>query len=342
MFSDWNDFYENVPQGRSVSGKKNTQIHEEKSYYIKFCFFTGFTTASVVFNSSSNDTCALLEDCSFISNSNTNGSSGSFQFGIKGNCVQNRICSFESFVTSDKYSGIYCNAVVTPSASSQNKIFDSTISCSGKSYLGFSNLALAYGYIDLKNINVSHAKMNRFIVFTISVIDTDCDISFCSFSNNTGCDCTSGGVYPMWIPGQSLKNVNYKYCNIMKNYQKGGDFIYTEAPNLNFNECTIYQNVFYKYMFVAGDNVQSITIDSCYIDNPSFDPNANNIKSIRNSINSNFEYMVPFLSSAKCEAKIGLKVAKLRIKEYKSCNKLDCTSFSQHSIYLFSVILCQE
>lgn len=145
MLSEWNDFYKNSPEGKSVSGQKNQQIQGTNSFYIYFCSFVRFTTTFVVFNTYADDAQTLLEDCYFGSNSNDGtNAGGSFRFQGKGNCIQNRVFSCESYVIWENNQGVYCYVSVSNRNNCQNKILDSSVSGSGKvSFKGVKNIFFA-------------------------------------------------------------------------------------------------------------------------------------------------------------------------------------------------------
>lgn len=305
----WNEFYSTVPEAESLSAKKNEEVRRTSSYYITNCYFGHFTSTSIIFTSTSSDTRVLTEETVFTNNTNDgNSDGGSFLFSSEGQCVQNRICSFQSClpIKSESYKGIYCCVNVSSSTDAKNFIIDSSVAESGKSKKeGNKNVILINGQQSIETLNISKSSVYYRSLYELNNIATDSNVSFCSFVNNT--------AISNWAcshSGDKARVVYIKFCNFQQN--KGSSrLIGTYGPSLSISNCSILQNKFET--FSRSGDINYILVDQCFLDR-SDGENVEGKTTIQNTIKDETVFLFPQLSTAQCEAAIPIVYVDNRIK----------------------------
>lgn len=242
----------------------------------------------------------LTEETIFECNTNNEKSDGgSFLFMSEGQCVQNRICCFQSCLPATKlsYKGVYCCTIVSSSADAKNFIVDSSIIESGKTSTGgFANVYLMNGKQIIKTLNISSADVLGRSLHELNNISSNSVVSFCFFANNS---CSDSQYYACSHTKDIEKVVSYRFCNFQENKKCGG-LILSYGPSLSFKDCSILQNEVLTFAYSTQFPIY-ILIDHCFFDRID---GLNDIQTIIFTIEATTKFILSQLSTAQCLAEI--------------------------------------
>ncbi|EAY00372.1 hypothetical protein TVAG_407210 [Trichomonas vaginalis G3] len=245
----------------------------------------------------------------------------------KGECIQNRICSFGSRTLRQ---GVYCYVTVSSASPFKNYIFDSTITSSGyENEEGDSNIYLFNGEINLKSINISYSKL-IFTNFYSLTPNSNSNITFSTFSNN-------------WSPSNNYEAIHsgsfsaspeftMLFCNFFENHCTSLILSYFKLYVIN---CSIYSNSIEMGIFEAGND--QIEVKGCYVQ--IYEPNNQIIGDviITETVNEAYPQNLHFTSSCSTE----LKLPEEETKEKEEI-KVDFKRKNKFNIFLFFVSLNSE
>lgn len=298
--------------------------------------FSSLTSTSVVIESSLTSTCLLIEECIFSQDSSdTEG--GSLKFSTVGQCIQSRICGYQSKVTSDK-EGVFCYVKVSATSNSKNALVDSTITESGVDLVkGYKNVYLINGDQYIESLNISYTKIPQRVCYEFSNMNTNTSTKYSSFCNNTDTE----KYYLSYHTGSSSFISFIRNCNYLFN-EGIHSIISVNNVNAIVYGCSILQNaVIYETFFLYG-NSKYISLDQCYVDKYAGDTSK---LTISNEINDKYTLQLSHLSTALCQAINKLVFDdkgdssygnKIRVISYNECKFVDTFSyvFKLNMIYL--------
>lgn len=297
----WNDYFRGSTF-ETYSHKRTRLSASATSYYVFYSKFILLKNRSIEFLSTAPDTCLLLEDDAFSQCSNDN-IAGVILFESKGQCVQNRICSYQSKTNTDieKKGGIYCFICVSSSENCQNKIIDSSIVETGdNTNIGHANIYLYNGETSLYSINESHASTNAYSFHRIENISTESDIKFSTFANNNHVNSQCSNTH---YTAANYKIVfNIKNCNFKNN-----------SGHLRILNCHGMTTFITSCLFIGnkGNNFTlghvwggSITVDKCYFDEYKVSEGPITINS---TLENPFDQVLFHLSTFICNAEVPFK-----------------------------------
>ena len=180
---EWDEFYAGDLSKTQYENETTKLSRGDQNYYIKSCLFSeNINSGAINFATQQDTTKLLVDETQFLNCSNTNRG-GSLYFSTEGECVQDRIISDSSKVTSNYY-GVYCYSDVSDKESFQNKILSSSITKSGENNLGDRNIYLKNGKINFINSNISHLKCKGISVSCFDSYLSDSKVLFSIFYDN--------------------------------------------------------------------------------------------------------------------------------------------------------------
>lgn len=288
---DWYEFYK-LQRHNESKGKINEQISStSSSYYVSFCWFSNLKNSAINFDTENPLTNLLTEDCIFSECSNTN-KGGSISFQTKGQCVQNRICSYKSKVTGKKFYGVYCSIDVSEAQPFQNKIIYSSIAESGdRKYLGFGNIYVQDGAVVISSTNESFGTSEIYPTIFLNSASSDSLFKYSTFTNNTHNPAAPGNsIFYFQKPKTStFVQIDMKFCNV-RNNSGTNNIIASSIPFIAYR-CNFINNYHTAMSFQVN-----VTLSECYIDN--YKGGATMINSFAKQRNLKLAH----LSTYKCEA----------------------------------------
>ena len=251
---------------------------------------------------------------------------GSLYINFKGECVQDRICSFGSNTIRE---GAYCYVLVSSSSQFKNHLLDSTITLSGEALPKYnSNIYLQYGETNMKFINISNSKLYRQSVYIIYGFSSDSNVTFSTFSNNT----TTAEYYEIYHYGSSpLNEFKILFCNYFEN--RCNCFIYSYY-NFYINNCSFNKNIIREVYFFTYKQFQ---VEGCYFDisKPGTLGDVRIIKKVSSMYPENHH-----LSSGLCLAKQKLEFPdEIKTKTYENkAKEKEKFKVKRNNIFLFKVL----
>lgn len=152
----WEEFYSNIIPHKTYTHQSKAVDAIEYNYYVSLCKFRLLITQGAIKIISNTLATKLLCDTSeFISCSRYGGEGGSILFKEKGQCVQDRIYSDDSSVSSEFTKGVYSYSEISAYESFKNKIIYSSIENAGKSNrLGSGTICMVSGGIEIQSCNM--------------------------------------------------------------------------------------------------------------------------------------------------------------------------------------------
>ena len=185
---EWTDFFDSSIQYTLYSNKTEIlNISAKNSYYISGCTFSDLDSAGAarISDTSDNNHKFLVDASTFDKCEHKSDIGGSLYINSKkGECIQDRICSFGS--KSSKM-GVYCYIIISSTSPFKNYILDSTISSSGEGNEKSHNLYLKNGETNMRSINISYSKLS-YINFYQITSNTNSNITHSTFSNSISTD----------------------------------------------------------------------------------------------------------------------------------------------------------
>lgn len=303
----WNDFYQNEPDVTISDGSRQVCPTEKSNYFVKNCLFHEIINSSISFNSTSEDTAILAEDTSF-SRCSSDENGGSIFFSDKGQFSQNRVCSYRSKASK---SGVFCH--ITVSEKYNNKLYESSISCSGNdSYQGNSNILLI-GSCNISNINLTNTKIEGLSLYKLDKVTRESFLTQSSFANNSQ---TFGDeIDSSSISSEKTSSFTIKLCNFL--YNNGTEFsnsgmIGSYGCNTLILNCSLIGNKGNKYKIYLGDG--TLTVDSCFINDEQGDygdPKYNN------NVLDHSTALLSHYSTFECHAEYPISYNKQIITNFK-------------------------
>ncbi|EAY07615.1 hypothetical protein TVAG_334270 [Trichomonas vaginalis G3] len=257
---EWDDFYGEDLSNTQYEDETTNLLKTDQNYYVKHCLFAENIKSSAINFQTSKDTTKLLVDTSQFLNCSNSKAGGSLFFSSEGECVQDRIISDSSKVTTTYTYGVYCYSDVSNKESFQNKILSSSITKSGENNLGYRNIYLKNGKINFTNSNISHSKCNGRSVSCFESYLTDSKVLFSIFYDNK--DNTPSDAAPVNLYNSPSSNILFEATN----FQNITDYwlVYAYKSPTNLTKCCFSNNNISQYYFY-GDSAK-ITVDRCFID----------------------------------------------------------------------------
>ena len=299
IHGDWTEFYPNSQTYEKYTNNNSKLEAKENSYYVSSCFFTQVNTKGSIYLYTKKNTIKFLIDTTTFNNCSNNQAGGCIFYSQEGEFVQDRVCSFASKVNSLYTHGVYCKIDVSNSNTYKNYIYDSSISKSLDEHkdVGWNNLYLINGQIEIKSINISFSKLWRRDFYEIDSVSKGSNCSFSTFSNSNG---ISGN--PKFCHLNSQENFEIRNCNILNNI---GILLWAESAPFYIKNCSfINNNDNNKYYFYGN-----ITLDGCFIDNKSPKTKEGTVIFI-NNITNEFIHKFSHFSTANCLADIPIQHTK--------------------------------
>ncbi|EAY22343.1 hypothetical protein TVAG_378220 [Trichomonas vaginalis G3] len=174
----------------------------------------------------------------------------------KGECVQDRICSFGSNTVNP---GAYCYIEVSDEFPNKNYLLDSTITSSGQENPDENdNICLYSGEINMKSINISNSKLYYDSIYNV-VYSSNSNVTLSTFSNNTT---TFEDIYEIYVTALS-DSLEFKilFCNFFENEC---NYFIISFHDLFINNCSFNKNNINERYF-STDSKQ-IIVKGCYFD----------------------------------------------------------------------------
>lgn len=315
LFADWYEFYQTKNYLVS-SHKNNAQISSSSSgYFVCFCSFSKLSSRSISVDTTNPSTNLLTEDILFSECSNSENG-GSLFFQTKGQCVQNKICSYKSKVISN-VNGVFCYVHVSEQDPFQNKILCSSIIESGDGNgLGYGNIYTQQGAVNLTSDNVSFANICRYPTISMNTVNANSVFKFTTFASNKLTDTSTYSIFNLYGASASIQ-LEIISCNILNNIGNN-HIIYSGSLNTLVSKSNFVNNVHPSASFSG-----TVTLSECYIDN--YKGGATIIKSFPKST----MLILSHLSTYKCQAVNPL--------HFNNPSRI-ILHFIQHNSYVYQVI----
>ncbi|EAX85931.1 hypothetical protein TVAG_512770 [Trichomonas vaginalis G3] len=257
---EWNEFYARDLSNTPYENNSSKLSPGDQNYYVKSCLFSENINSGAINFTTKQDTTKLLVDETQFLNCSNSGQGGSLYFSSEGECVQDRIISDSSKVTTTYTYGVYCYSDVSDKESFQNKILSSSITKSGENNLGDVNIYLKNGKINFTNSNISHSKCKGISVSCFESYLSDSKVLFSIFYDNKDKPPSdAASVYLFYSPSSTILFEATNFQNIT-------DFclVYAYKSPTNLTNCCFSNNKISQYYFY-GDSAK-ITVDRCFID----------------------------------------------------------------------------
>lgn len=164
----------------------------------------------------------------------------------KGECIQDRICSFGSKSAKD---GAHCKVSTSNEPPFKNYLLDSTITSSrGENNLVKCNIYLFNGEMYMRSINISNINLNHRNFYEV-YCSSNSNVTFSTFSNTTASN--SSGSQAYHLGSSTSLEFKIKFCNYFENdcyYFMRSDY------TLYIDNCSFYDNNIRTRSFVAMNN----------------------------------------------------------------------------------------
>lgn len=263
LHNTWKDFFDSSIS-YTLYRKKREYLNASptNSYYISHCLFIYLnqTGAIRITDTSTNHLKFLIDTSSFDKCEHQTDQGGSFfMISNKGECIQNKICSFNSKSPKE---GTYCKVTVSSTSPFKNYILDSSISTSGDdSFQGTRNIYLYNGETHMKSINISFSKLELRNLYEFYCCSNS-NVSLSTFSNNTS---TITEYHQEYHTGSS-DSIEFKvlFCNYFAN--SCNYFIATDY-DLILSNCSFNKNNI-RFWFFTHTNNKQVQLKGCYFNDP--------------------------------------------------------------------------
>ncbi|EAY08998.1 hypothetical protein TVAG_073640 [Trichomonas vaginalis G3] len=254
---EWDNFYNSSNEYTPYRNEsKMLDNSSPNSYYVSLCLFIYLNQTGAIRITDETDKKLkfLIDTSSFYKCMHESDKGGSLYISCtKGECIQDRICSFGSNTVTI---GAYCYISVSEEYPFKNYLLDSTITSSGEENpKENSNIDLVNDETYMKSINISHSKLNYHSFYYVHY-NSNSNGTLSTFSNNTSTE------FKQVIHYGSSDSIEFTilFCNYFEN--KCENFIDSQF-NLYLNNCNFYKNnVKYNYFSTDGQ----MQVQGCYFD----------------------------------------------------------------------------
>ena len=294
---EWDNFYNSSNEYTPYRNEsKMLDNSSPNSYYVSLCLFIYLNQTGAIRITDETDKKLkfLIDTSAFYKCMHESDKGGSLYISCtKGECIQDRICSFGSNTVTI---GAYCYISVSEEYPFKNYLLGSTITSSGEENpKGSRNVYLYNGEINIKSINISNSKLDGKSSYYV-IYSSNSNTTLSTFSNNTDSYETSVVHTALSI----IPEIKTIFCNYLENECRILISIY--GINLFISNCSfISNNIKDSYFHSVSIKIQ---VKGCFFDIS--DPDT--IGSV--IITENISSIYPenhHLSSGLCFAKLKLE-----------------------------------
>lgn len=298
LFHDWESFFSPNPKPNSYISKNSQLEAKDFDYHVSKCIFNEIKNGSIRITTTIDSIKLLVDTTSFTNCSISNANGGCLYYSSAGQCIQDRITSYNSKISKMDI-GMHSYVIVSPNAPNNNSLFDSAVSKSGgDAFQGIRNIYSENGKITLQRVNISDTKNYGGCIFCFSNYLSNSIVKSSLFASNK--DASKDDYAPI-----ACFDSPFEFEIISTNFLNNSDekyLIYARNSSFLFNYCCFINNSLPKYFFFCLTENDKIHIRKCYIstENPI---NINNviitdrIEMHSNKLSCNFEmktYLVIF------------------------------------------------
>ena len=290
----WNDYYPNEKPTDQFSNLIFNSHNETLSpirgnSYVFNCYFYSLRAENGAAIYSTQTSNLLVEKCSIYNCTATQNTAGIRV--TKGNCIISYVCSQYGYAGT--YDG-FCTITNEDNTRTINSMFSSSIShCEANIY---NIVALYYGSISIKSVNLSHNKSNSTSALGCqpNKINTQTgygtDVLYCSFSNNT-----ATSQHCIYFNYDNLADkYEIKKCNIIEN--NATKTIYSRGNTDIISSCILKNKEPNFYTYDSSSNIYLIL---CSVDNI----NEKGLGSLTShGTTTTFLHGLTFISTGFCES----------------------------------------
>lgn len=333
LVEEWSDFY--TSDTYETRENNNTRLSATSaSYYIRYSTLDDFNNRAIEFLSTTASTCLLIEDI-LLSKCYNNDVAGALFFENNGQCVQNRVCSYQSKTNSnsEEKGGTYCFIDVSSSSPYQNKIIESSIVETGfKTGKGHASIYLNNGAVNITSVNESSTYTFSYCIHKINNINDKSCVKFCSYVDNN--QIYTG--YSTAIHYSSITDIELyiQNCNFKNNtfYQY---LVNTHKFKAFLISCNFIKNV--GTGGICGQyETGTLTVDCCYFDE--FKSSLGSVI-IHMTMNEQFHQYLPHLSTFNCHANFPLQYKNAFICQNVISDYIDYQCIQTPSLCIFILYL---
>lgn len=293
--NEWESYYE----GTHTNNNGQLPI-ADGNFYINEVKFIDKTATAILLNTNQNTTKLLLENAFFNKIFLPEEKHDpSIDYSSEGQCVQSRICTVNTSVTSPNFNGHHGDVRVTKSDSPlyKNYMIDSTISSCGKPGVGVANVCLLFGEIIVNRLNISYSQCATCCCFRI-YWPNEGTTKYSTFFNNSAISDLAHALEYEGVKYEGKIRVAkfLYYLNILNN-EASKSLLHGE-PLVIKN--TVIKNNSAQYIF----RFPSVTtLMNCYCENTNDNLERIKIKKMRIS---SYDLLLPHLKSWLCVANLEL------------------------------------